>query len=294
MIDRQPKAPDPQPRIPFVSDLLHVIAMTALVWLRSSFGYVFLRPKSVFFAFSWAFILMAFIAWHERAIWPNVRALCIFGTGTVILYWLHLFASWCSELRKVAAHDNYAGTSHALRLMKGAGVTPPENLGTKLYLVAEPAAVLIAAAALRVLFSERYLSSWLFLTAAALCAKEGLNYWFEVRREKRRLQMRDEVEQDSESETELPAGNSVPAKATRKPPQQRQRARASSNADEEERRHAEVLQLPVQFDLETVEQAYRDSIKRTHPDTHGDSAESTRRTAALNEAVEYFRARLGG
>ena len=237
---------------------------------------------------------MAFIAWHERAIWPNVRALCIFGTGTVILYWLHLFASWCSELREVAAHDNYAGTSHALRLMKGAGVTPPENLGTKLYLVVEPAAVLIAAVALRVLFSERYLSSWLILTAAALCAKEGLNYWFEVRREKRRVQMRDEVEQDSESETELPAGNSVRAKATRKPPQQRQRARAGSNADDEERRHAEVLQLPVQFDLETVEQAYRDSIKRTHPDTHGNSVESIRRTAALNEAVEYFRARLGG
>ena len=52
MIDRQPKAPDPEPRIFFVSDLLHFIAMTALVWLRSSFGFVFLSPRAVFFAFS--------------------------------------------------------------------------------------------------------------------------------------------------------------------------------------------------------------------------------------------------
>ena len=159
----------------------------------------------------------------------------------------------------------------------------------------EPLVVLIVSVALRVLFSERYLSLWLFLTAIALCAKEGLNYWFEVRREKRRKQMGDEIEDEADTEPGLAARSSEPSKNTRKPPQQRQRARKSSTpADDGERRHAEVLQLPDAYDLEIVGRRFRELIKDTHPDRHDNSAESTRETSALYDALEYFRARLGG
>ena len=41
--------------IPLISPLLHCTAMTGLVFLRRNFGYAFLRPKAIFFAFTWAF-----------------------------------------------------------------------------------------------------------------------------------------------------------------------------------------------------------------------------------------------
>ena len=294
MIDRQPKAPDPEPRIPFVSDLLHFVAMTALVWLRSSFGFVFLRSKAVFFAFSFAFILMEIIAWHTPFIWFYVRALCFFGTGTVILYWLHLLRSWCSEVLRSAGHDNYAGTPHSLRLLKWVGVKPSENLETAIYLGVEPVVVLIAALGFRLLFSANYLSLWLFVTAAAMGAKEGLNYWFELRRDKRGEQMVDDLKREAERKSGISTASSEPAKTTRKAAQNRPRARAGTTADEEERRHAEVLQLPASYDLQIAEQHFRDLIKETHPDRHDNSDESTREASLLNDAVKYFRARLGG
>lgn len=294
MIDRQPKAPDPEPRIFFVSDLLHFIAMTALVWLRSSFGFVFLRSKAVFFAFSFAFILMEIIAWHTPFIWFYVRALCIFGTITVILYWLHLLRSWCSELLRSAGHDNYAGTPHTLRLLKWAGVKPSKNLETAIYLGVEPVVVLIAAVGFRLLSSANYLSLWLFVAAAAMCAKEGLNYWFELRRDKRGDQIVDDLNREAERKSGLSTASSEPAKTTRKAAQNRPRARTGSTEDEEERRHAEVLQLPDAYDLQIVEQHFRDLIKDTHLDRHDNSAESTGETSALYDARDYFRKKFGG
>ena len=290
MIDRQPAAPDPTPRIPIVSDVLHCVSMTALVWLRSGFSYVFLGPKSVFFAFSWAVMLMSYIARHEPAIWPDVRALCIFAVGGAILYWIHLFYAWTRELRRT---DAYSGTSHLLFFTKWTTESWYWKLETKIQMVAEPVVVLVVAVILRTIFSEHHLSAWLVVTATAMSAKSALNYWFEVRRQKRREQMREEIEQESELKHEQAGRDSEPPKTTRKPPKQRQRTRAiSPTANDDEKRYAELLQLPDSYDLETVEQAYRDVIKRVHPDTHGDSEEATRRTAALNEAVEYFRARL--
>ena len=82
---------------------------------------------------------MEIIAWNYEFIWHYVRALCIFGTITVILYWLHLLRSWCSELLRSAGHDNYAGTSHLLRIAKGFGIAPSKSLEWTLCLGVEPA-----------------------------------------------------------------------------------------------------------------------------------------------------------
>jgi hypothetical protein len=206
--------------------VLHCIAMPALVYLRSSFGYVFLRPKSIFFAFSWALALFAIVAWNEPALWLQVRALCIFAIGAIFLYWLHLFRSMLSEFRQKAEHDNYAGTSHVLRLIKWARVTPPENLEAKLFLWVEPAMVLVVAVVLRVV-SERYLSNWLFLTTAALCMKEVLNQWIELRRAKRRKDMIKEAEKDFEAEPDRATAVSGATKTARKPAKDRPRRDAN-------------------------------------------------------------------
>ena len=102
------------------------------------------------------------------------------------------------------------------------------------------AAVLVAAVAFRVLFSESYLSLWLFVTAAAMFAKEWLNYWFEVRRDKRKGQMVDEIELEAQRKPDLADRSSEPSKNTRKAAQNRPRARTGSTEDEEERRHAGI------------------------------------------------------
>ena len=88
--------------IPVLSPALHCVAMTALVYLRTSFGYTFLRPKGIFFALSWALVLFDVAAWQEPQIWREYRAVCIFGAGAVTLYWTHLLLTFSSEWRKKA------------------------------------------------------------------------------------------------------------------------------------------------------------------------------------------------
>ena len=60
-------------RIPILSPVFHCCAMTVIVFFRYSFGFEFLRPRSVFFAFSWAFVLFTVYAWNEPAVWAAYR-----------------------------------------------------------------------------------------------------------------------------------------------------------------------------------------------------------------------------
>ena len=151
-----------EPRIPFFSAALHCVAMTALVFLRSSFGFVYLRPKSVFFVFSWAFALFTIYAWIESAVWREYRSVCIFGVAAMTLYWIHLLVAFARQWGKQDQHDRYSGTSHGLRLMRKEGMSPTSRLEWKFHVLAEPAVVLFAAAGLRFVFGVSHLSSWLF------------------------------------------------------------------------------------------------------------------------------------
>lgn len=47
MKDRQTEASPFQPRIPVLSFLLHCISMPVVVFLRSGFGFAYLRPNSI-------------------------------------------------------------------------------------------------------------------------------------------------------------------------------------------------------------------------------------------------------
>lgn len=290
-------------RIPFISPLLHCAAMPALVYLRSSFGYVFLRPKSVFFAFSWAFVLFCAYAWAEEGMWEKHRSPCLFGAGALLLYWGHLFVAMSQQLYRRGEHDQYSGTSHLLRLLRALGMVGLESrLGmtsTKtekhLQLWGEPLLVLLAATLLRLGWGERQVSWFLPWLAAAMLLKETLNLWLEVRRQKIQSDtMGDAREQGEMMREDEPAASEAP-KATRKAWVKRQRSATSSAAEaEKERRCAELLRLLLPYRLEQAEENYRLLIKAEHPDTHNGSAESTSLAIELNEAVEYFRERLKG
>jgi hypothetical protein len=98
MKDRQMPLDGGEPRILVLSAALHCAAMTVLVFLRSSFGFVFLRPKSVFFAISWAFVLFVIYAWCEPDVWAAYRSVCLFGVAAMLLYWTHLVQAFAREL----------------------------------------------------------------------------------------------------------------------------------------------------------------------------------------------------
>jgi hypothetical protein len=196
--------------------------MTALVYLRSSFGFVYLRPKSVFFTFSWAFGLFAVYAWNEPEVWREYRAVCFFGIGAVALYCVHLLISFVRELYHTGEHDHYSGTSHPLRLMRRAGWVP-SLFEMNVHLWAEPAAVLIVALALRLIFDEQHLSTWLVFAAFCLWCKEAFNYWHHLRQRKRQ----GDILGDAGDTVEAPASDSAlvePPKPTRKDRVKRQRS----------------------------------------------------------------------
>ncbi len=290
MIDRQPQPSTPLARIPFLSAVLHCIAMTVIVYLRFSFGFTYLRPRSVFFVFSWAFVLFFIYSWIEPGVWPEYRGVCLYGMGAVLLYLVNFVWAFFSELYEKGEREYYSGTSYPIRLMRLAGWFPSARLEMNWHIWVEPGLVLLAAAVLRLLFGERHLSTWLFVVAPCFCFKECLNYWFRIRQKKRGA----EAIKEAEEQINTPANNADVAapKAARKQNVKQQRAGTMSAAEElQERRFAALLEMEPPFSLEQAEQNYRRLIKDCHPDPNDDSAENNRQTAELNDAVEFFRAR---
>lgn len=288
MKDKQIPAASAEPRIPFVSAFLHCVSMTALVYLRSSFGFGFLRPKSVFFAFSWAFALYAVYAWMEGSVWREHLALLLFGGGAVLLYWLHLLIAFGREWNQRGEHEHYSGASHLARLLRRFGKTPSVRFEEKLHLWGEPPAVLLVSAALRLVFGENSLSFWLGMVALCFWSKEALNHWFRIRQRKRREDMFDDTEDAVEPPTASNLAPELP-KAARKVRVKRNRNAASADDAAKERRFAEILRLLPPFSLAQAEENYRALIKECHPDANDGSEESVARTSELNEAIDYFR-----
>ena len=198
MKDRQTESGSGSARIPLVSPALHVVAMTVVVFLRSSFGFAYLRPRSVFFALSWAFGLFLIYAWIEPGVWRKTRALCLFGSGALILYWAHLAVAFRREWSSRGKHDQDSGTSHLLRARRGVGWPVMARTERDIHLWVEPASALLVAGVLRFATGERRLSPWLFLAGGSLWVKEALNCWFRVRRQKRQEDVLSDAEDNLE------------------------------------------------------------------------------------------------
>jgi hypothetical protein len=279
-------------RIPLISPLLHCVAMPALVYLRSSFGYTLFRPRTIFFSLSVAVSVLDYIAWHEPELWREYRAVCVFGAGAVALYWLHFGVTFIREIYRKSEQDDYSGTPHALRVLKRFGFSGPA-VEMNVHLWLEPAAVLLVAAILRFIFTEPHLSAWLVVVAGCMFAKEALNYWTEIRREKIARDITNEAEERGEALGGSQAKPETP-QAARVASQTMKRNAALSEEEARARRFAQVLGIAEPYDLEEAEANYRDRLRLIHPDTHENSPENNARTAELNEAIEFFREKLGG
>ena len=105
MKDRQIQSTGAQPSVPILSPILHWLAMPAIVFLRSRFGFSFLSPKSVFFAFVWAHLLFSIYAWIEQGVWFKYWAVASFGLGAAALYLLHLMLAFSREVGRQGKHD---------------------------------------------------------------------------------------------------------------------------------------------------------------------------------------------
>ena len=292
MKDRQVEQSPPQMRIPFVSAALHCVSMTVIVLLRSSFGFVYLRPKSVFFAFSWAFALFFIYAWYEKAVWAEYRILCLYGVVAVSLYFVHLLTAFFRELYRGGEHDHDSGTPHTIRLLRVFGRTPTPLFEMNWHLWVEPLVVLFSGLALRFVFGEHHLAIWLMAVAPCLSLKEALNYWFQIRQKKGHIDARSDAKDIFE---DVPSGPKVePPKPVGKQKVRRPRASESSASEEiKERQFEQVLRLLRPYSLEDAEQNYRKLIKQYHPDPNQAEPENTVLSAELNEAIAYFRAKLG-
>lgn len=204
MKDRQTDLSGQQAHIPVISPLLHWLAMPALVCLRSSFGYLYLRPKSIFLSFSFAFTLLFIVAWNEPALWAGFALPVCFAFAVSILYVLHLFTAVRKQVGGGAEHDTFSGNSHLGRIMSAFSPTRREDLELHLHLWIEPLLVLAAAFRVRVILREHFLATWLTIMAGALFAKELRNYWSEIRKKKRKGDMHSDTEEEADEHLEKP------------------------------------------------------------------------------------------
>ncbi|MEA3207136.1 MAG: hypothetical protein QOE70_193 [Chthoniobacter sp.] len=288
MDDAVNQRPVPTP-IPILSPALHCIAMTAIVYLRTSFGYVFLRPKSIFFAFSWVFVLAFIVAWNEPAIWSEYHTAAAFGAGAVALYWLHFSFTFFREWRQTAEPDQYPGTSYITMLLRLLGLTPPSAEFLHFWL--EPCLVLLVSITLRFAFAERHLSAWLIFVAVCMFGREAINYWTSIRKEKGVVETIRKVQQQSETlSDDRPVA--APPKATRTEPVKMKRNTAHAEEAAREERFAKLLRILAPYSLHKAEENYKALVQLEHPDANENSPESNAATAELNDAIAFFRDRL--
>jgi hypothetical protein len=214
MKDSQSDLSGQQAHIPVISPILHWVAMPALVCLRSGFGYLYLRPKSIFLSFSLAFTLLFIVAWNEPDIWATFALPVSFAFVASILYVTHLVIAVREQVADDAEHDTYSGRSHLLRAASIFRIEPSDRLEMHAHVWIEPLIVLIAAGFVR-LADQHLMSDWLALIALCLVAKEARNYWSEIRKRKRKADLHSDTEDDAEDHLEKPVQG--PPKGTRKP-----------------------------------------------------------------------------
>lgn len=283
MKDKQVNASPAPHAIPIISPVLHFLAMPVLVFWRHSFGHSYLRPKSVFLASAFASLLLSFIVFNEPFLKTAFATVAAFSVLVSVLYVIHLILSVRSQVSKTADHDNYSGTSYLLTFW-----SKPQRIHQErfVHMIAEPALSAILGA-LAVVTGFGWLGWLLILAGAALAMKEAINGWLNLRRKKG---IEDNIEDVEDDMPEVEQPYIPPASAgTRKQRQPRERG---GKRDADEQRFADRLQLVPPYTLDAANASYRQLIKDVHPDRHSEDPAANELARELNEAVEYFRARL--
>lgn len=292
MKDRQTEPTVGTSRIPFVSPLLHCIAMSVIVYLRSSFGFNYLRPRAVFFAISWVLVVFSAYAFLGEGNWRIYGRFCVFALGGVILYWIHFAIAFSRELYRAGKHDNDSGVAHASRLFFRNPASRTERMERIWRTCIEPGAIVVLSF-VSWQMGERLLAAWLVVAAIALSLKEFLNFWFSVRKETILRSMKEDAEALSADSPVANAADRVP-EPTRKPIAKRVRGTVLSPLEELRiKRYAELLELSEPYRLEEAEPNYRRIIRQFHTDTGEGGTASDAGAADLSEAIAFFRQKPG-
>ena len=203
--------------------------MPVIVCLRRNFGYSYLRPRSIFLAIAWAFILFTIYAFTEPNIWIRQLPTCIFGIVAILLYLFHLFMAFLSQFWVEQEHDYYSGTPWVHSLLFGFFTS---NTGFSL-LWLDPAITLAAAIALKMLPLPIGLANYLLAAAFALWLKEAINTWYGIRKTKIQKDILEDAK-DQMGKT-IQTTKSAPATTTtRKPRIHRKRIKESDPTEEEQ------------------------------------------------------------
>jgi hypothetical protein len=257
--------------------------MTAFVFLRKSFGYSFLRPKSVFFAFSWAFTLFAIVAYKEGQ--REYLAVLVFGVCAVAFYWVELFTAFYREWHKKAADDPYPGVMYTSQLTRVFGF--PAVSEQTLRFCVEPGIVAVSSLVLRVALGETHLSKWLLFVAFCMVGTEAINHWTTVRRDKAFGEGIKKAKEQGETLSPEYQNPAQPPKAVRTEPVEMKRNFSVAAETDAETRFAKTLRLRPPYTLKKAEENYHALIRLEHPDGHENSPESNSATAELNEAIKF-------
>jgi len=286
MKDRQISRKQELGRIPVLSPVLHVLCMPVLVALRHDFGFQFLRPKSIFLALIWAFLLFAIYSKSEPERWRSHSWVCAFFAVASILYLFHLTRAMSSQWGN-PPHDQYAGRTL---------LVPFRKLEWKTFLIVEPAVVAVVATLMHFVPSSGLLSDLLFIVAGAMVAKEAINQWGKKRKENQLVDITKDADDSMKKvveKREWPTWKwKQKASSSRKPRKSRERNRNEPDPKELEEQHAVVLRMMPPYVSEQAEQNYRGLVREFHPDEENQSEADQRAMVALTEARDFFRGHL--
>ena len=289
MKDKQLSRKPESSSIPLISPLLHIITVPVIVLLRRDFGYLFLRPKSIFLSLIWAFGLFAVYSCFEPERWQRGAWLFWFLAASASLYLVHLGYATYSQLGK-ARHDQFSGVSWLL----------VPSIGEKrTVLFVEPAAVIGIGAIVGGLFDAYLISAFLVRAGGALFFKELINQWASLRKTKQQSDAIDDAEETmgTVGESKGATNRPIPSvkKTSRKSRVRRPRATSEKRDDSASEKYAAILRMMPPYTLEQANENYRTLVKQLHPDGEGES--STENQVALSEltqARDFFREWFGG
>lgn len=288
MKDRQVSRKPDTAHIPVLSPFLHVLAMPALVLLRHDFGYLFLRPKSIFMALIWAFVLFSIYTAWEPDRWRANAPLCWFLAVSSLAYLFHLTRSIISQWGR-APHDQFAGRTILFPFRGREGVV---------FLIVEPVLTVVAGIAVSVIVpSGGSLFRFLLWSAVAMFLKEGINQWAKVRKVKHQLDATADAEESmtkvmEERDSPLQKRRKKPV-SSRRPRERRVRVRVETDEDEALEKHAAALRMLPPYTLEKAEENYRTLVRELFPDEVEQSAKDHEEMIQLTDARDFFRRHFG-
>lgn len=283
MKDRQAPPDQEKGYLPVISPVLHVLTMPAIVFLRRNFGYLYLRPKSIFLSLCWAYVLYSIYSWFEPARWQRNPMASWFALLATVLYLIHLGKSVSAQFGR-APHDRHSGDPWLAVSRANPAVV---------VLWVEPALLVLGSGLLRFVWKGDALSAYLLISGGALWIKEAINQWAGIRKTKRQIDVTTDADEtmgkmlDAEPSFST-KGDTRAANTSRRSRVKRARQAASSEGDLVET-HAAVLRMIPPYSLEQAEKNYRALAKQSHPDRNDTEEGEGRAMQKLTEAVEFFR-----